>query len=171
MSEQSRREREDAAVGAIAARFGSDHAIGDVAALRRLRDGTSHSPSFWRIAVAELEPRELARDAEQLGRWAVLIQAMAHLAGQHRPSAHLGAELAEADFSEMRFERLLRASGEALGAEVRRAAQFLRSKGADVDQRALAQLIFSDARPDRDQVRQGIASGYYRRAFKQETTT
>ena len=76
--------------------------------------------------------------------------------------------MAEAQVSELRLNRLLRASGEALFDEVRRITRQLVSRGAAVDATDLARLILSDGRSDELSVRQRIANDYYRQLYRQQ---
>lgn len=138
---------------------------GDVAALRRMQ---SHDPScipFWKIVAGDLAPSlppTGARRDEMERRWAVLLSAMAELRGLHRPRCPLGRALAQADFSEHRVLRLLRAHGEVLGDSVRTVAHYLGSKAAGADLRDLAWLVLSDGRSDEEKARRQIARDYFR---------
>jgi len=142
---------------------------GEVAALRRLRPDQPGGPAFWKIAVRHLEPAELLADAgapwrdEEERRWAMVLAGMAEMKGLHRPGRALGRVLAEAEVSEARVLRLLRAQGEdALAAAVRAVVHQLASGGHRVDWHDLAELIRSAGRPFEGSVRRRIATDYYR---------
>lgn len=143
---------------------------GDVAALRRLEPDDLSVPAFWKVLATYVSPAGLLPrggraldDAERA--WAVILNAMAHLAGHNDPHTSLGAALAEAGFSELRFVRLLRARGEALAPAVRTMAQFLASKAQPVNQADLAQLVLSDGHNHAESVRRRIARSYYSRTL------
>jgi CRISPR system Cascade subunit CasB len=95
---------------------------------------------------------------------------MALLEGLHAPRARLGAVLAESGFSELRFERLLRAHGEALWDAVRRMAHFLASKAASVNQADIAWLVLSDDRSDAERVRRRLARHFYGALHRAQST-
>lgn len=148
--------------GDIASRLGP----GEVAALRRMRPLDVDAAPFWRIVASRLEPLNLlpgeaAARTEAERRWAVILSAMARLAGLHVPGARLGRVLAELDFSELRFLRLIRSHDVGLADIVRVTAHTLASRAKDVDCADLAQLVLSDGRGDEDRVRRNLARDYY----------
>lgn len=134
---------------------------GDRAELRRGTPDDPGSPAFWKLAVTHLAPRGFVdlQDASlaTLGRWVVILGALAELEGLHNPRARLGRTLAEAGYSELRLTRLLRAEGNQLLDAVRQAVHFLASKGAEVDVAEVARLVLSNS----VRVRRAIASHYY----------
>ena len=138
---------------------------GMVASLRRLDPASGVSPAFYQVAAYWLET-ELPHvddpqraDAER--KWAAILRTMALLAGLHVGQRHLGHALADAGYSDLRFERLLRAQDEILWDEIRRAAHYLVSKGQGCDQGHIARLILSDGRSDAECVRRDLARRYY----------
>jgi CRISPR system Cascade subunit CasB len=140
---------------------------GDLAELRRMDPEDPGCPGFWKVVVSDLEPAgvlpaggPLLDQAER--RWAAVLQAMAIAHGFHQPGARLGAALAEAGFSELRFTRLLRARDNGLHDGVRLAARFLAAKGQVADFRGIADLVLSEGRPYSEDVRRRIARDYYR---------
>lgn len=139
---------------------------GDVAALRRIAPEDPAAPAFWKVAAAHLDgalPRAdgLERD-ERERRWAAILSGMATTQGLHAPRRRAGEALAEAGYSELRFERLLRASGEPLFQEIRSAAKFLASKAVEFDWTDLAALVLSADGPGAEHVRRGLARSFYR---------
>ncbi len=137
---------------------------GDVASLRRLKPDDIDSPAFWRITAVELEhtlaTSAALRDREEL-RWAAIIQALAMLDGFHAPGRKLGRALAEADLSEQRFLKLLRAQDRGLLDAVRTVTHYLSTRAVPVDCHEIALLILSDGRSDEDSVRRSIARDFY----------
>jgi CRISPR system Cascade subunit CasB len=147
---------------------------GDVAALRRLGPADPASPAFWRVVALHLEPAGLLpqgsgplRD-ETERRWALLLSGMARCAGLHRPGEKLGRGLVRAKYAEVRFSRLLRASGEALGDALRALTHQLASSATHVDWAELAELILSDGKPWAEGVRRRIARDYYGELYRAE---
>lgn len=144
---------------------------GDVAALRRLAPEDPASPAFWRLAAAYLDDAlpsggEAREEAER--SWAAVMCGMALTAGLHALRCRAGAALAEAGFSELRFERLLRASGPQLFREVRAAAAFLASKAAEFDWTDLAALVLSDGGPSAERTRRSLARSFYQQRSTQD---
>jgi CRISPR type I-E-associated protein CasB/Cse2 len=78
----------------------------------------------------------------------------------------LGRALAEADLSEQRFLKLLRAQDRGLLDAVRTVTHYLSTKAVPVDCSDIALLILSDGRSDEDSVRRSIARDYYSAQFK-----
>ncbi|MCB9756490.1 MAG: type I-E CRISPR-associated protein Cse2/CasB [Myxococcales bacterium] len=145
----------------LAKELAADRSVGERAELRRLGDGINR-PAFWRIVVRSLEPaykRELRDD--ELERWGVVLEGLAHLLPFHRDKAALGRALASADIHETRVLRLLRAEGDSLRALVRPLAHQLSSKGQHVDWADVALLLLSDGHPSADGIRRQIARDFY----------
>lgn len=153
-------------VGRIARALGGELSPGDVAALRRLDPASGLSPAFFRVVAEIIEPATSLpadgpwRDAAER-RWAAVTRVLAILAGLHAPRARLGEALAAAGYTELRFERLLRAHDEALWDEARRAAHYLASKGQPADHAGFAQIILSDGAPHGEATRRRLARQFY----------
>jgi CRISPR system Cascade subunit CasB len=144
---------------------------GDVAALRRLTPEDPAAPAFWRLAAAYLDGAlpaggEAREDAER--SWAAVLCGMALTAGLHVPRRRAGAALAQAGYSDLRFERLLRASGPQLFREVRAAAAFLASKAVELDWTDLAALVLSDGGPSAERTRRALARSFYQQRPTQD---
>ena len=158
-------------IGQIAAELG-DAGTGDLAELRRLKPEDPGGPAFWRIVVIRLDP-ELPAGGEiretALRRWAVILRAVAELNGLHNPGRRFGAALAEAGVSELRLNKLLRASGESLFDQVRTVTHQLATAAAPVDLTGLARLVMSDGQPHEQAVRQTVANDYYAVVFHNQS--
>jgi len=144
---------------------------GDLAELRRLTLDDPGGAAFWRIVVTRLDP-DLpgggpARD-DALRRWAVILRAIARLNDFHNPGRRFGTALAEAGVSEMRLNKLLRASGAPLFDQVRAVTHQLATAAAPVDLTGVARLVLSDGQPHEQAVRQTIANDYYAVIFNNE---
>ncbi len=136
---------------------------GDVAALRRM-DPAKPAAAFFKLAGVVLDG-ELGSSAhrEQMEtRWASIIVGLAHLGDLHRAHRHLGQALVSADYSELRFSRLLRADAARLVDELPALARFLTAKGVHVDWSDAARLMLSAGGPKEESVRRGLARDYYR---------
>jgi CRISPR system Cascade subunit CasB len=161
-------------VNAIARELEGPLSPGNVAALRRLDPGDPAAPAFWRVVALHLEPAGLLPEgvgplrSERERCWAVLLGGMARCAGLHRAGARLGQGLAHAGLAEMRFSRLLRASGEALGDGVRTLSHQLASSATVVDWAELAELLLSDGGPQAEDVRRRIARDFYGELYRAE---
>lgn len=158
-------------VGRIAAEL-AEAPPGDLAELRRLTPDDPGGAAFWRIVVTRLDPEHLpgggpARD-DALRRWAVILRAIARLNGFHNPGRRFGTALAEAGVSEMRLNKLLRASGDPLFDQVRAVTHQLTTAAAPVDLTGVARLVLSDGQPHEQAVRQTIANDYYAVIFLNE---
>ncbi len=148
-------------VHGLAKELGEDRSVGERAKLRRLHEGINR-PAFWRIVVRSLEPvykRELLND--ELERWGVILEGLAHLLPFHRKKSALGRALASAEIHETRVLRLLRAEGESLRALVRPLAHQFSSKGQHVDWADVALLLLSDGHPSADGIRRQFARDFY----------
>ncbi len=144
---------------------------GDMAELRRLHAHDPGNPAFWKLAANYLEPSgylhgDGPKRDEAERRWATILNFMAHQTSFLKPGIRLGAALAAADLSELRFVRLLRAQDDALIDEVRTLARFLSSKGQLIDPTDIAWLVLSDGRSDEETVRRRVARDYYSRSAK-----
>ena len=134
---------------------------GDAAELRRLKPDDPASPAFWRMLAQYIAPNFERLSQEDERRWAVILNALATLAGLDTPGIALGAALRDAGFSELRFVRLLRAEDERLADTVRGAARYLASKAQPANLAQFADLVLSDGRRNAEQVRRDVARTYY----------
>lgn len=148
-----------------------DHELlpGDLAALRR-QDLTA--AAFWRLATHHLVPAGLLaqhppRSEQQEQAWAAILAGMAHMKNMHQTGRRPGHALRDADFSELRFTRLLRARDEALLDALRGVSHYLASKGASVDWADLAALaVFQEGEPA-ERVRRNFARDFYSQSHTQ----
>ena len=69
--------------------------------------------------------------------------------------------LADAQYSELRFARLVRSDADRLADELPTLARFLAAKGTAVDWAGAAQLILSADGPNEESVRRHVARDYY----------
>jgi CRISPR system Cascade subunit CasB len=121
------------------------------------------------LVLDESLPGDAAARADMETRWAVIVVGLAYLGALHDPSKRLGLALADAQYSELRFARLVRADEEHLADELPTLARFLAAKGARVDWAAAAQLILSAGRTDEEPVRRHLARDYYGAMARQES--
>jgi hypothetical protein len=157
------------AVANIAWRLGrEDYPAGSLASLRRLRPEAPDGAAFWRL-VAEHAPA-----AFDSGRAALVLAAIvrciaiAHpfhwpLSGRRR----LGAAMAEADVSEARLLRLLRAGRSELPEELRRLARLMAAKGdaGRFDWGDAFGLLFWAEGKAGERERRAVARDYYREQY------
>ncbi len=155
---------------------GINHAIhhrlssGDIAELRRLDPDNPGIPAFWKIMVSSIGDEGLAlaggldRD-EAEKRWAVVLSAMAAMANQSVQGRKLGDALADGGYSELRLNRLLRATGHTLRGLTREMTRFLTAKGEFFDLLDLARLVFSDGKTWSESYRREIARAYYKKTM------
>lgn len=139
---------------------------GDRAALRKMTAEDEGAPAFWKMAVSVLIPGGFMSDSVGLRElqekdWITILSALATMEGLHAPQQRLGRVLAEAEFSELRLTRLLRAEGISLHDQVRLMTTFLRSKGSTVDMADVARLVLTNSSDRRVQFRRQVASDYY----------
>jgi CRISPR system Cascade subunit CasB len=152
-------------ISRLAAALDRELSPGTVAALRRLEPSAFGNPAFWNVVTRYLddqlpaggEPRD---EAER--RWAAVLCGMASTAGLNRSGHSAGEALAEAGYSELRFDRLLRATGDRLHDGLRAAGHFLASKGVDADWTDLARLALSEGTEHAESARRALARTYYR---------
>ena len=136
---------------------------GDLSALRRM-DPRRPEPPFFKIEALVLEewlPGEAAARADLETRWSAITCGLAHLGVLHRPGLRLGNVLAEADWSDVRFARLVRADADRLADDLPALARFLEAKSIPVDWTGAAQMILSAGTPHEEDVRRHIARDYY----------
>ena len=119
---------------------------GALAELRRMT-GNDLPPAFWKRYLQDVpmqlrEPRGHV-DARVDRAWAGLVRAMVEMApNPHSFDRPFGAALAETDYSEDRFVRLLRADGDDLARELRVAGAWLSRSGVKADWERPAHLLF-----------------------------
>jgi CRISPR system Cascade subunit CasB len=152
-------------VSSIAAllRTGGAVTVGDVAALRRM-DPRYPEAAFFKVEGLILDaqlPGAADARADLETRWAAIIVGLAHLGTLHQFGQRLGNVLADAQYSELRFARLLRANTDRLADELPTLARFLAAKGTPVDWTGAAQLILSAERTNEEAVRRHLARDYY----------
>lgn len=145
---------------------------GALAELRRDRDRPVPSASFWSLAARFVPEGGGGRGRDDWERrWAVIMAGMAAMSGMGGGRRRLADALVEADVSEERVVRLLRARGGMLHDVVRGIVHQLASRGVDVHWNDLADLILSDGESQDEAVRRRIARGYYRRLGRLEHGT
>ncbi len=138
---------------------------GDRAQLRRLRPGEVYPPPFWRLAAGPLAPEfeglgQVTLEAREQA-WALVAAAMARTGMPFNSKQRLGKALAEANVSELRVLRLLRAESAQLPAQAHSITQLLASKGQPIHWIDFARLILSTGRSDHERARQQIARDYF----------
>jgi CRISPR type I-E-associated protein CasB/Cse2 len=136
---------------------------GDLSALRRM-DPRRPDAAFFKIEGLVLDdwlPGDAAARADLETRWAAVACGLAHLGELHRPGLRLGTVLAEHEWSELRFVRLVRADVGRLADDLPTLARFLKAKSAPVDWSGAAHLILSAGTPWEEEVRRHIARDYY----------
>lgn len=118
---------------------------GALAELRRMT-GNDLPPAFWKryledVPLAWREPRGRV-DARIDRAWAGLMRAMVEMAPHpHSYAQPFGKALAEKDYSEDRFVRLLRAEGDELARELRVAGAWLARAGVKANWEQPAHLL------------------------------
>jgi CRISPR type I-E-associated protein CasB/Cse2 len=153
-------------VSAIAAFLEGGGAIstGDVAALRRM-DPRHPDAAFFKIEGLVLDdhlPGDADARADLETRWAAVVAGLAQLGSLHVPGDRLGDVLADVQYSELRFARLVRADVDRLVDELPSLARLLSAKGAQVDWTGAAQLILSAGGRNEESIRRHIARDYFR---------
>lgn len=137
---------------------------GPQAELRRLdpRRADTWPAAFWKLFTRHIETAgPTSPDEDQQRSWAAVLAGMALL---DQAQIHPGIALAENQYSELRFNRLLSADGPRRINEFRAAVRFLAAKrqsGIDWTQFALL-LIHPPESPDGDRTRRHLAGAYYR---------
>jgi CRISPR system Cascade subunit CasB len=137
---------------------------GDRAALRRIDPDTPVTPTLWKV-LFDLEQGKAPGWIGQTKweqRWATLLMGMAHCAGLHDYEVSLGQALAEADWAETRFVRLMEADDETLPVLLRRMAQYLASKQQPANWDDVRKLLFYQSGDTAEDIRLSIARPYYR---------
>ena len=160
-------------VGSIAGMLKQQGALssGEMAELRRISQDQPFTPALWRLLIMLnlTEPPSWISQNEWERRWATLFMGMAHCAGLHNYSISLGAALAEAGWSELRFVQLMRAKDETLETHLRRVAQFLASKNQEANWTDVARLQFFQSSDAGERIRLSISRDYYSRLYTKET--
>lgn len=171
----SRNDRPGGGVGSVLAwlagaidRLDERGATGDLAALRRLNPDRPRAGAFFRLmALAPGDPLE--RPGDRFGRWGLVVWMLAQTPGA-RSGRPLGAALADADFSEVRMNRLLAARGDGFRAQVRRLVRFVAHKSSGAPYRELGELILCEGVHETraERLRLSIARDYWRHAQNRE---
>lgn len=155
----------DSTVERLVHAFRDQLSPGDVASLKRLDPLHPDVPAFFKLLAGPLEPAFAEVSPERLEaeetRWAAVVAGLANTHGLHRRGARLGRALADADVSEQRLLRLLRAHDAALFDLLRAATHQLASRGVPFDALQLAELVLSDGGPREESVRRYVARSYY----------
>jgi CRISPR system Cascade subunit CasB len=94
-------------------------------------------------------------------RWAAIVAGLARLGDLHQPGRRLGTVLADAQYSELRFARLVRADTDRLVDELPALARFLEVKGTAVDWSGAGTLMLSADGPAEEGIRRHVARDYY----------
>ena len=146
---------------------------GDVAGLRRLRPEDPASSAFWKVMASYVRENwnmpvsgPALDDAER--RWACLLSALARAKGLHTHAIEYGKALAEANYSELRFVRLLRAEDKALFKEIELAAEYLNSQAQPANWAQAAELLFTRDEEKAESLRRRISRDYYKALNKKE---
>ncbi|MGH2361349.1 MAG: type I-E CRISPR-associated protein Cse2/CasB [bacterium] len=150
-------------ISGLLARGGGALSTGDVAALRRM-DPRSPAAAFFKLVGLVLDQHISGAPHARLEtetRWAAIIVGLAHLGDLHRRGMRLGRSLVDAGFSELRFDRLLRADADRLIDELPMLARFLSAKGVPADWESASLLILSAGRSDEEDARRRLARDYY----------
>ncbi|MEX2273817.1 MAG: type I-E CRISPR-associated protein Cse2/CasB [Vicinamibacterales bacterium] len=142
----------------------------DASALRRM-DPRRPPAAFFKVEGVLLDgnlPGDETRRMDLETRWAAIVAGLAHLGSLHQPGQRLGHVLADAQYSDVRFARLIRSDAERLVDELPALARFLAAKNVPVDWSATARLILSAGSSEEEQVRRNIARDYYGAVARQE---
>lgn len=154
----------------IAIVVGSEHyPSGALAALRRLDPDAAVDGPFWELLFRHVPGEPSERD-ERI--WATVIRGMAIMVPNHRPTegerGGMGAALAEAEVSELRFLRLLRTGADGLPEELRRLARLMASRGVGFDWADAWWLMATAGTDAADRVRRRLARAYYNRRYARD---
>ena len=131
---------------------------GEVADLRRMRPNDPACPAFWKI-MAEYWDMHF-NDEEAMLR-ACLLSGLARTKNLHSFHISLGNALAIAEYSDLRFVRLLRAEGKTLFKEIELMADFLNSKTQPANWTEVAELLFTRELEKTESLKRRIARNYY----------
>lgn len=150
-------------LGGLLKHGGATLTSGDVASLRRMdprRPGTAFFKIAGSVLASDLPGDESARELIET-RWAAIMVGLAVLGDLHRANVPLGHALVDANLSELRFDRLLRADADRLVDELPTLARFLAAKGVQADWADAARLILSAGRQDDESARRRLARDYF----------
>ncbi len=164
------------AVDYIAVCMSKSMSNGDLAELRRVNHQSPYSAALWRLMMAlEDKHEEVYRQTEQetdeqeaVTRWGVLLMGMAHNVGLHG-GVPLGQALAQAGWSELRFERLMRARDVSLLALIGPMSKFLASKAQPANWDQVAGLLFYQEGERARQERHKIARAYFGALYRAQS--
>ncbi len=136
---------------------------GDVAELCRM-DPRKPAAPFFKLSgllLDELLPGEVRARERLETLWATIVVGLAHLGELHRPKERLGFALANAEFSELRFTRLLRADEERLVDDLPSLARFLSAKRIVADWSDAAKLVLA-SNELAERIRRNLSRDYFR---------
>lgn len=150
----------------LAHRIKNLESTGSLASLRRSLHDDRPTADFYRLlSSSKLRHWRWANDEVkrelQEQRWRLIASAYASLMPFLHRQGSLGRALRLSDYSELRFERLLRASGEELHALLRSAIHQLSSKGHSCGPEDIARLVLHDGTAVARRVRSTIARDFY----------
>jgi CRISPR system Cascade subunit CasB len=145
-------------VGRLAYAIDKILGTGEVADLRRLRPEDPASPAYWKTMV---EYWDMPFDDDDARRRACLLSGLARTKGLFDFHTGLGKALAIAEYSELRFVRLLRADGKSLLKEIELMAEFLNSKAQRANWSQVAEVLFTKDDEKAESARRRIARDYY----------
>ncbi|HSR53604.1 MAG TPA: type I-E CRISPR-associated protein Cse2/CasB [Acidobacteriota bacterium] len=147
---------------------------GDLAELRRgqSRHSAGHaSPALWKTLVNYAPENQWAKNQGRVRQLQVVCGLLAELA--HRappgPGSPLGRAMAQAEVSEARVMRLLKAHGDELHDSLRGVVHLLASQGIPVRPSDISWLVLSDGTPSEEQPRNSIARDYYSKAKRADS--
>ena len=162
------------AVSAIAGAIENGRLSADDLADLRRTVSVPNCSAFWHCLIRFVEPfhSSPAGDSARGGwerAWAVILRGMAHVS--HVSDQSLGSALGQQGLSELRFRRLIRATGERLEDEFLTVCRFLAAKGAGFRWYDGAALILSNTFPReswQQDVRRKISRDYFHTIFAKE---
>ena len=159
-------------IGKMAKMMATEGALGTgtLAELRRISPEKPFTPSLWNVLLDldEAEPWGGLDRTVYERRMATLAMGMAICAGLHNYREPLGRALAEADWSKLRFVRLMEARGEKLEKHIRRMAQYLASKGQSANWVDVGWLLLGQDWETAEETRLRISRSYYGTLHAQE---
>jgi CRISPR system Cascade subunit CasB len=148
---------------------------GELAELRRATPRQPWSGALWRLLgdslADEAWPTSDSQREQLERRLAALLAAMAASSTLKQGAQPLGAALARAGYSELRLNRLLRASDDKLLDEVRAMAAFMESRSEPIEWSELAKLLVYEPDEERgEHARRFIARRYYNASHSEDAT-
>lgn len=115
----------------------SDLDRGEIAQLRRPTSALCRNIPFWHVMLKIISKEEQERelqDSKRMVKWETLLRCWAYLHDRFDHSISLGKALLQADISETRFLRFLRASELQRCNELEKIVRFIAAKGnSDID--------------------------------------